>query len=217
MTEAAFDKQVKVLGDQLKERINLAISIAVDEDKEFIQAEEVFQESITVLTYYNCIEAVVDQLINFSKVAYFRELFVKALYYADDAVRKSNTDELKKKAAENLHSMAFRMFELYVVEPEKMQKKLDIADIEEYLEPQDYCLALENAYKANKHIKTEDDKNFVSSVLKRISLEVMRQGLKYERNEEIDSALLLLKAVIPYLNEKRANIINDEIRKMEAR
>ncbi|SDB15028.1 hypothetical protein SAMN02910298_00802 [Pseudobutyrivibrio sp. YE44] len=215
MADLAFEEQVKAVGNQLKERINLAISIAVDEDKEFKQAEEVFQEAMTVLSFYNCNDVIVEQLVNFSKVAYCRELFDKALYYAEEAVRKSVAVEGRLTAEENLHSMAYRIFELILVAPERMNGIVEIEEVEDFLKPEDFCFALDNSYNAKKQIRTEDDKVFVSTILKQISLEIMRQGLRYERNGDKEAALKLFRAVMPYLNDKRAELISEEIKKLE--
>ena len=73
MVTVGFDEQIELIVKQLIEKINTAISFALDESKSFEQAELIFNEAITVLVYYQCGDTAAEQLINFSKIAYFRK------------------------------------------------------------------------------------------------------------------------------------------------
>ncbi|SHK67749.1 hypothetical protein [Fibrobacter sp. UWH4] len=214
MATIGFDEQIEMIVKQLTEKINMAISFALDETKTFEQAESIFKEAITVLEYYQCGDTAAEQLMNFSKVAYFRKECRKALLFASDAVEKCISDDMRNKALDNVHSMAFKLLEFILVnENDKM--KVTFEDVQGFIMPQDYCLALQKAYEATDRIKTKDDQTFLTSVLTKLSLEVLKQGLRREKNGDYADALMLLKAVLPFLNSKRAEIVSKEIEKME--
>lgn len=214
MNPAKFDEQIELIVKQLTEKINMAISFAVDESKTFEQAEAIFNEAITVLEYYQCGDIAAEQLINFSKVAYFRKECRKALVLASDAVEKSSSDNVREKALDNVHNMAFKLLEYIIVNDDD---KINIAfeDVQGFIMPQDYCMALQKAYEATSRIKTKEDQVFITGVLSKLSLEVLRQGLRQEKNNNYADALLLLKAVRPFLNPKRTEIVCREIEKLE--
>ena len=69
MTE--FELRINEIVKQLRERFNLAIAQAVDEKKTFEDGEAIFSDTLAVLDYYNCFDLESDQLVNFSKVAFF--------------------------------------------------------------------------------------------------------------------------------------------------
>ena len=58
---------VELIVNQLVERFNMATQIALDENKKFEQAQEIFEETLAVLDYYGYNENTADQFINFSK------------------------------------------------------------------------------------------------------------------------------------------------------
>lgn len=208
-----FDRQIEAIVKQLTEQFNLAISVAVDEDKSFEQGETIFREAVAVLEYYSCLDSAVEQLVNFSKVAFFRKKYDKALFYAIEAVNKKESG--CGDATDNLHAMAYKLFELVLVESSETMCGLTFDDLQEILVPEDYCEALKNIYNASKQAHTEEDKLLLAQVLKKVTLEVMRQGLRKKKQGETDKALLLLKTVQPFLNPKRAEVIAAEIEKLE--
>ncbi|MCL4102511.1 MULTISPECIES: hypothetical protein [unclassified Fibrobacter] len=214
MATIGFDEQIEQIVKQLTEKINMAISFALDESKSFEQAEAIFNEAITVLEYYQCGDTAAEQLINFSKITYFRKECRKALLFATDAVEKSVTDNVREKASNNLHDMAFKLLE-YIVINDKGQINVTFDDVQSFLVPQDYCNALQKAYEARNLIKTKNDLVFVTNALKKLSMEVLRQGLRQEKDGHFADSLSLLKNVLPFLNVKRAEIVNKEIEKME--
>lgn len=214
MATIGFDEQIEQIVKQLTEKINMAISFALDESKSFEQAEAIFNEAITVLEYYQCGDTAAEQLINFSKITYFRKECKKALLFATDAVEKSVTDNVREKASNNLHDMAFKLLE-YIVINDKGQINVTFDDVQSFLVPQDYCNALQKAYEARNLIKTKNDLVFVTNALKKLSMEVLRQGLRQEKDGHFADSLSLLKNVLPFLNVKRAEIVNKEIEKME--
>ncbi len=67
MAMTDLDKKVELIVNQLVERFNMATQIALDENKKFEQAQEIFEETLAVLDYYGCNENTADQFINFSK------------------------------------------------------------------------------------------------------------------------------------------------------
>lgn len=210
MGESGLDKQVAVIVDQLAEQFNLAISVAVDEKRTFEQGESIFREAVAVLDYYSCGEIAAEQMVNFSKVAFFRKQYDKALYYAVEAA-----DRGRQSAADNLHAMAFRLFELVLVESSETIRGVDFEDLQDVLVPEDYCRALQNVYRAARQTKTEEGRQFLAGVLKKLTHEVTRQGLRREKNGDVHGALLLQKTVLPFLNPKRAAVIAAEIKKLE--
>lgn len=212
MNEAVFEEQLEMIVNQLKERFNLAIATAVDDKKSFDEAELIFQEAIGVLDCYHCYDVIAEQTMNFSKVAFFRQKYVKALYYASLAVEKSKLRESVEKNSENLHSMAYKCFEIILM---REDVEISFEDIEQFLVPEDYCVALLNMSEGIKHIHAETDKAFLAGVLKKLSLEVMRQGLRQEKEENKTEALKLFEMVLPFLNPKRAEIIAKEIKKLK--
>ncbi|OWV08105.1 MULTISPECIES: hypothetical protein [unclassified Fibrobacter] len=214
MATIGFDEQIEQIVKQLTEKINMAISFALDESKSFELAEAIFNEAITVLEYYQCGDTAAEQLINFSKITYFRKECRKALLFATDAVEKSVTDNVREKASNNLHDMAFKLLE-YIVINDKGQINVTFDDVQSFLVPQDYCNALQKAYEARNLIKTKNDLVFVTNALKKLSMEVLRQGLRQEKDGHFADSLSLLKNVLPFLNVKRAEIVNKEIEKME--
>lgn len=214
MVTVGFDEQVELIVKQLIEKINTAISFALDESKSFEQAESIFNEAITVLEYYQCGDTAAEQLINFSKIAYFRKECRKGLLFASDAVEKSASEEMRNKALDNVHNMAFKLLE-YILVNENSSDCISFDDIQDFITPQDYCLALQNAYEAKTRIKTKEDQTFLTGVLTKLSLEMLRQGLRQEKNKNYMDALLLLKTVLPFLNPKRAELVSKEIEKLE--
>jgi hypothetical protein len=214
MVTVGFDEQVELIVKQLIEKINTAISFALDESKSFEQAELIFNEAITVLVYYQCGDTAAEQLINFSKIAYFRKECRKGLLFASDAVEKSASEEMRNKALDNVHNMAFKLLE-YILVNENSSDCISFDDIQGFITPQDYCLALQNAYEAKTRIKTKEDQTFLTGVLTKLSLEMLRQGLRQEKNKNYMEALLLLKTVLPFLNPKRAELVSKEIEKLE--
>lgn len=214
MTE--FEYRISEIVKQLKERFNMAISEAVNEKKTFEDGEKIFTDTISVLDYYNCFDLESDQLVNFSKVAFFRKKYDKALYYATEAIQKAKSQERIDAATENLHSMAFRIFEILLVTTEDFHDQIDLEDLQDYLTPEDYCIAMKNTFGARNKIKTDEDRNFISGVIKTLSQELVKQGIRQKKNGDTKSALLLFKTVFPYLNPKRAAIISNEIQEMEA-
>ncbi|MBP5222252.1 MAG: hypothetical protein J6Z35_03715 [Lachnospiraceae bacterium] len=211
-----LDRRIETIADQLAERFNLAISKAVDEKNRFEDGEEIFRDTIAVLDYYNCNDIESDQLLNFSKVAFFRKKYDKALFYAAEAVAKSETDGRKKNAEENLHAMAFKIFEILLVTTEDFHDQIDFEGLQEYLMPEDYCAAIRNTYSARKNIKTQEDKTFLTGVLSKLSQELIRQGVRQEKCGNREGALLLFRTVFPFLNPKKAAAVSKEIEKMEA-
>lgn len=214
MATVGFDEQVELIVKQLIEKINTAISFALDESKSFEQAELIFNEAITVLVYYQCGDTAAEQLINFSKIAYFRKECRKALLFASDAVEKSTSEEMRNKALDNIHNMAFKLLE-YILINENSKECITFEDVQGFIMPQDYCLALQNAYDAKTRIKTKEDQTFLTGVLTKLSLEMLRQGLRQEKNKNYVDALLLLRTVLPFLNPKRAELVSKEIEKLE--
>ena len=214
MVTVGFDEQVELIVKQLIEKINTAISFALDESKSFEQAESIFNEAITVLEYYQCGDTAAEQLINFSKIAYFRKECRKGLLFASDAVEKSASEEMRNKALDNVHNMAFKLLE-YILVNENSSDCISFDDIQGFITPQDYCLALQNAYDAKTRIKTKEDQTFLTGVLTKLSLEMLRQGLRQEKNKNYVDALLLLRTVLPFLNPKRAELVSKEIEKLE--
>jgi len=214
MTE--LDQRIGAIVKQLTERFNLAIANAVDEKKTFEDGEEIFRDTIAVLDYYNCFDQESDQLENFSKVAFFRKKYDKALYYATESVRKGKSAERVEKASENLHSMAFKIFEILLVTTEDFHEQIDFEGLQDYLMPEDYCRAIKNTYGARKRIHTDEDKKYLSGVLKTLSQELIKQGIRQKKNGNNEGALLLFKTVFPFLNPKRAAIVSKEIQEMEA-
>lgn len=215
MGETGLDKQIEAIVEQLVERFNLAISIAVDDNKKFEQGEEIFQESIAVLEYYSCNDIAADQLVNFSKVAFFRKVYDKALYYAGEAVAKSESQDKEETAADNLHAMAFKIFEIILVSSEEKPGGVGFEEVQEFLTPEDYCKAIQNVYGVSRKSMAQEEKLFLAEVLKKLSFEVMRQGLRQEKCGDKKDALLLFRTVLPFLNPKRASVISAEIRKLE--
>lgn len=215
MGETELDKQLEAIVDQLAERFNLAISLAVDEEKTFDQGEQVFQEALAVLEYYNCNNLVADQLINFSKVAFFRKKYDRALYYAAIATEKANVQDKIEMAHQNLHGMAFKILDLLLMHEDDAISVIDYEDLQEFLIPEDYCHALRNVYHSFQCVKSQEEKDFLSEVIKKLSLEVMKQGIRQEKKNHTDAALLLFKTALPFLNPKRAEIIKNEINKIE--
>ena len=210
MGESGLDKQVAAIVDQLAEQFNLAISVAVDENRTFEQGESIFREAVAVLDYYSCGEIAAEQTVNFSNLAFFRKQYDKALYYAAEAADRGG-----QSAADNLHAMAFRLFELVLVESAETMRGVDFEDLQDILIPEDYCLALQNVYRSARQTKTEEGRQFLAGVLKKLTHEVTRQGLRREKNGDVRGALLLQKTVLPFLNPKRAAVIAAEIKKLE--
>lgn len=214
MATIGYDEQIELIVKQLTEKINMAISFALDETKTFEQAESIFKEAVTVLEYYHCGDTAAEQLINFSKIAYFRKECRKALLYASDAVEKSVSENVRNKSLANIHDMSFKLLEFILVnEDNKINVTFD--DVQEFITPDDYCLALQKAYEATSRIKTKDDQQFLTGVLWKLSLEVLRQGLRQEKKKNYADALILLKATLPFLNSKRSEVVSKEIEKLE--
>lgn len=214
MANIGYDEQIELIVKQLTEKINMAISFALDETKTFEQAESIFKEAVTVLEYYHCGDTAAEQLINFSKIAYFRKECRKALLYASDAVEKSVSENVRNKSLANIHDMSFKLLEFILVnEDNKINVTFD--DVQEFITPDDYCLALRKAYEATSRIKTKDDQQFLTGVLWKLSLEVLRQGLRQEKKKNYADALILLKATLPFLNSKRSEVVSKEIEKLE--
>jgi len=208
-----FDRQIEAIVEQLTEQFNLAISTAVDESKDFEQGENIFREAVAVLEYYNCVDSAIEQLVNFSKVAFFRRRYDRALFYAIEAINMSENGCVE--AAVNLHAMAYKLFEMVLVETSETMCGVTFDDLQEVLIPEDYCEALRNIYSISKQVQTPEEQQFLAQVLKKVTLEVMRQGLRKKKQGETDKALLLLKTVHPFLNPKRAEVIGSEIEKLE--
>lgn len=215
MASVGFDEQIELIVKQLTEKINMAISYALDEKKSFEQAELIFNEAISVLVYYKCGDVASEQLINFSNISFFRKECGKALVYASDAVEKSVSESVREKASNHIHNMAFKLLE-YILVNDDDKINISFEDIQGFVSPEDYCMALQKAYEATKRIKTKDDQSFITGVLNKLSLEVLRQGLRQKKNENYFEALMLLKAVKPFLNPKRAEVVSNEIEKLES-
>ena len=213
MGEQELDSQVKAIADQLAEQFNLAISIAVDENQSFAQGESIFRDAISVLNYYNCTEVAVEQLNNFAKAAFFRKEYGKALYYAAEAWNRSECRNSKVGA--DLHAMAFRLLELVMVESPETMCGVGFEDLQDILTPEDYCQALRNIYCDAKKVKTAEDRQFLAGILRKITLETMRQGIRREKLGDFPAAMQLLKTALPFLNPKRAAVITEEIKKLE--
>ena len=211
-----LDKKVAFIVDQLVERFNLAISTAVDEKKSFDQGEEIFLDTIAVLEYYDCGDIATEQIINFSKVAFFRKEYKKALAYGMKAVDVSKTNEKKETAYMNLHEMSFKLLEILLVTTEDLKEQVTFEDIQEFLTTEDYCVAMRNTYAARKKIKTDEDKEFLAGVLNKLSKELMRQGVRQEKCGNNKDAVLLFRTVTPFLPPKKAKLVTAEIEKMEA-
>ncbi|MCR5458962.1 MAG: hypothetical protein K6F51_03595 [Acetatifactor sp.] len=211
-----FEQRIGEIVKQLTERFNLAIAQAVDEKKTFEDGEKIFRDTIAVLDYYNCFDLESEQYENFSKVAFFRKKYDKAIYYATEAVRIAKAKERIDQATQNLHSMAFKIFEILLVTTEDFHEQIDFEGLQDYLMPEDYCIAIKNTYGARKQFKTQEDKTYLSGILKKLSQELIRQGIRQKNNGNTDGALLLFRTVSPFLNPKRAAIISNEIREMEA-
>lgn len=211
-----FERQIEDLVKRLTERFNLAIASAVDEKKTFEDGESIFCDALAVLDYYNCHDLESDQLVNFSKVAFFRKKYAKALYYASEAVRKGKTDERVENASRNLHSMAFKLFEILLVTTEDFHDQIDFESLQEYLLPEDYCMAMKNTFASRKNIKSDEDKAFLTSLLKKLSQELIRQGFRQKENGNAEGALLLFNTVIPYVTPKKARVLSSEMKELEA-
>lgn len=216
MAMTDLDKKVELIVNQLVERFNMATQIALDENKKFEQAQEIFEETLAVLDYYGCNENTADQLINFSKVAFFRKYYDKALGYATQAVSKSVGTQKENAASCNLHDMAFKIFENILVANDDENLGVNFDDVEEYLNPEDYCTALKHTYMSKERIKTNEDRDFFAKVFKKLTIEVMRQGIRYGNKGQAQDGLKLLKMVQPFLTQKRAQAVEQEIKKMEA-
>lgn len=213
MGESELDRKLSDLTDQLAEQFNLAISTAVDENKTFAQGEQIFRDAIAVLDYYGCGETAAEQLVNFSKVAYFRKEYRKALSYASEAV--SRQGDAAHGPLDHLHAMAYRLFELVLVDSENTMDGLTLEDLQEILVPEDYCQALKNVYRAAKQVKSGEEQKFLAEMLRKLAIETVRQGIRREKAGEYAEALLLFQTVLPFLNPKRAAVIAEEIRKLE--
>ena len=110
--------------------------------------------------------------------------------------------------------MSFKLL-VYILVNNNESINITFEEIQNFLLPQDYCFALQKAYEATSRIKTKDDQIFIKGVLSKLSLEILRQGLRQEKNNNYADALLLLKTDLPFLNHKRAEIISNEIKKLE--
>ena len=215
MENAKLTEQLQLIVHQMMERFNLVTAMALDEKYHFEDAEKQFKELIMILETYRCYDLAADQMMNFSKVAFFREQYYKALQYAEAAAAKGTSSEKTTEAESSLHDMAYKILEISVQAPKDSEEARLISEVEKHLTSEDYCNALENVRRSIEMAASEEASNNVKAFARLLSLEVLRQGLRQEKLCNWTEALKLLRCVCPFLNEKRAMLVKKEIKKLE--
>lgn len=215
MSGTDFSKQVEVIVGHMKERINLAIGIAADEKHTFGEGEKIFREVLAALEQYQCCDIAADQLVNFSKVACFRGEWSKALVLAEEAVEKAVSGKAKADANANLHGMACLLLENVLSLPVDAPEAALLAEIEQILTPDEYTGALRKTAAAVRNADSEKRKRMVDFA-HRLSMEVLRQGIRQEKMGNKNAAEELFRGALPFLNSKRAAVVQKELEKLEA-
>lgn len=215
MSGEDYSRQVEAIVGQMKERINLAIGIAADEKHTFEEGEKIFREVLAALEQYECYDIAADQLVNFSKVAYFRGMGGKALALAGEAAGKAVSESTKTAAGANLYGMAYKLLEVVLSLPADAPDAALLAEIEQILAPDDYIRALRKTAASARAADSEKRKS-MADFARRLSMEVLRQGIRYEKMGDNKEAARLLREALPFLNPKRAAVVQKELERLEA-
>lgn len=216
MNDKEWDSKLKTLVQQMKERINLAIATAVDEQREFEEGEAILREVLAALEFYECYDIISEQLVNFSKVAYYRGKYSKALSFAQEAVEKGKSDKTKSSSQTNLHDIAYRLLEDALRLHSDNSGAGFYAELEQVLTPDDYCKALRKTAEAITKAKDENERGKMEEFTRNLSLEVLRQGIRQEKMGDNETAKRLFRQTLPFLNSKRAAVVKQEIEKLES-
>lgn len=216
MNEAEFNRVAEALISQMKERVNLAIATAVDEKHSLEEGEAIFREVVDALKYYDSADIAADQLVNFSKVAFFRGGYRRALALAMEAAETAVSERNRIQAEDNLHSLAYSLLERAICLPAEDPEAEVLRELDQVLTPSDYCGALRRAAAAASGAVDEEAKRGLAGFVREFSLEVLRQGLRAERRGDNEAAGMLLRQALPFLNSKRAAVVKKELEKLEA-
>ncbi len=216
MNEAEFNRAAETMIGQMKERVNLAIATAVDEKHSLEEAETILREVVDALKYYDSADIAADQLVNFSKVAFFRGDYRRALALAREAAETGVSERNRTQAAENLHSLAYSLLERAICLPTDDPEADVLGELDQVLTPADYCGALRRAAAAAAGAEDEEAKRGLAGFVRELSLEVLRQGLRAEKRGDNKAAGTLLRQALPFLNPKRAAVVKKELEKLEA-
>lgn len=215
MNDAELDKRIDALVSQMKERINLAIGVAADETHSFEEGEAILREVLDALKRYECHDVAADQLVNFSKVAYFRGNCRKTLALAREAAETARSAQTKRETESSLRQTAYRLLELSIdAAPDAPEARL-VTELEQVLTPEDYCKALRKSAAAVTKTEEGESRSEITGFVHRLSLELLRQGLRQEKLGNTDAAKLLLRQTLPFLNPKRAELVSKELEKLE--
>ena len=215
MNEAEFNRTAEALIGQMKERVNLAIATAVDEKHSLEEAEAILREVIDALKFYDSADIAADQLVNFSKVAFFRGGYSRALALAREAAVTGVSERNRVLAADNLHKLAYSLLERVLCLPREDPETELLEELDQILTPADYCSALRRAAATAAGTGDEEAKRGLAGFVRELSLEVLRQGLRAEKRGDNEAARMLLRQALPFLNPKRAAVVAKALEKLE--
>lgn len=203
------DQVIEAFAQRIMENLNMVYAEAADRKRPFANADARFAELFQLLRYYRCDEIAAEQAVNFAQIAFFRGEYLRALELFGNAL-ESCTDKTARAAyVQTRHDMAYRMLAEALCDPPDRDL---LACVETVLAPADYCEALRSA-AANLPQEAEA-RQAAAGFLRRLSFEVLRQAIRLEPTEPAAS-LELLREVLPWLNEKRAALVRQEIRRLE--
>lgn len=200
-----MNQEIQVFTQKIMENLNMVFAMALDDQYEFADAQARFRELVDLLIFYHCDEAAADQLCNFAKIAFFRGQYAAALSLLAEAAEKTPNEEKRGQMAQGLHDMAFQLLERGLQGDAPDAQLLELA--EKQLAPGDYAAAME---RARANARQPEELAFV----RRLAMEVLRQGIRLEQSQP-EQALTLLRAAVPSLNAKRSALVEQEIAALE--
>lgn len=204
MDTLGAEREIQQFTKQLIENFNMVFAMALDEKQSFEGAVEKLYQLTGLLEQFGCGDTACEQLLNFAKIAFFRERYGDAMDMALKAEEKCSSAEKKKEIGTTAHDMAYKLLEMGL-SSQSDQGLLALA--EKRLSAEDYVLALKRAVEGGR-----DSAGFI----KLLSMELLRQGIAREKDRP-QEAIYLLRTACPYLNEKRAALVKKEIAALEER
>lgn len=111
--------------------------------------------------------------------------------------------------AKNMYEIASNLSDLVGYKQGVGMSAYSVANLE--IVRGDYIVALHYAELAYENYTDFLDKERVSNMKKKLALQLVKDGIKQEKQGSIDDALKLFNYALPYLNEKRRDIVLCEI------
>ncbi|MCF0137890.1 MAG: hypothetical protein HUJ66_05960 [Oscillospiraceae bacterium] len=202
--------EIAEFAKRIMENLNMVYELAADRNRIFAEADDRFEELYLLLKYYQCYDIAAEHAGNFAGIAYYRGEYLRAMELIADAVDICTAESGRAAYRQKLHDMAYRLLAVGLTES---ADKLLLERVELVLEPEDYRTALRTA-AANLPGGANVD-SYAAGFLRRLSLEVLRQAIRLESTDPC-SSLILLRDVLPWLNEKRAAPVRLEIQRLES-